>query len=203
MPVNVNPGLVQLFKDKAKPASIEVVELKDLTEAIYYVIDLTVKVELAMLMPTALGQKPSSDPTRKKTLTAPGISLADFDRLFKLGEEKNVEVIRSGLRQRLAGVDVAFSLADLAIAETATCVMENNDEDLRLSTMICENQVVVLPKSKIVKTSYEAEYFLNEAFKKNNYLSFISGPSRTADIERVLTLGVHGPLTLCVLLLEE
>ena len=36
-----------------------------------------------------------------------------------------------------------------------------------------------------------------------NYISFITGPSRTADIERVLTIGVHGPERLIVVLVDE
>ena len=36
-----------------------------------------------------------------------------------------------------------------------------------------------------------------------NYLSMITGPSRTADIERVLTIGVHGPVRLIIIFVDE
>jgi L-lactate dehydrogenase complex protein LldG len=38
---------------------------------------------------------------------------------------------------------------------------------------------------------------------RTSYLSFITGPSRTADIERVLTIGAHGPERLIILLVDE
>jgi L-lactate dehydrogenase complex protein LldG len=38
---------------------------------------------------------------------------------------------------------------------------------------------------------------------KSAYLSFITGPSRTADIERVLTIGVHGPERLIIVMVDD
>jgi L-lactate dehydrogenase complex protein LldG len=200
---SVNQEIVELFKVKAKAATIEVVVLKDLLQAIDYAIEVTNKAELGKLMPTSPGEKPPVG-ERKKTLAAPALGQEDYKVLADKGQAQGFEVIRSGLRNYLGGVDVAFTVADMAIAETATSIQENNSEDYRLATMICETHVLALPMSKIVKTSYEAEDFLTKAMaKENNYTSFISGPSRTADIERVLTLGVHGPLYMHVALLEE
>jgi L-lactate dehydrogenase complex protein LldG len=39
--------------------------------------------------------------------------------------------------------------------------------------------------------------------RKSAYLAFITGPSRTADIERVLTIGVHGPARLIIILVDD
>ena len=104
----------------------------------------------------------------------------------------------------MAGFEVAFTVADMAVAETASVIAQNEDEDYRLATMICETHVVAVPMAKIARTLAEASDFLEEALAKEaNYASIISGASRTADIERVLTLGVHGPLRLHAALMES
>jgi L-lactate dehydrogenase complex protein LldG len=206
MPGNgtINQAAIDLFKAKAKPVATVVVDVKDLAAAIDYAIETTEKAERAKLMPIEKGVMLADDPSRKKMLAAPSISDADFKTLAEKAEAKGFEVIRKGIRNYLGGFEVAFTVADFAVAETASVIAENENEDYRLATMICETHVVALSKSKVVKTLLESDAFLNEALGRDvNYTSFISGPSRTADIERVLALGVHGPLYLHVALMEE
>ena len=70
--------------------------------------------------------------------------------------------------------------------------------------MISEIHVALLPVSKIRETAYDVEKELVQDMRRPpNFTAFITGASRTADIERVLALGVHGPLELHILLMEE
>jgi L-lactate dehydrogenase complex protein LldG len=206
MPGNgtIDQAAVELYKQKAKPVTIEVVVVKDLAAAMDYAIEVADKALPAKFMPTTKDRVLPDSTDRKKVLAAPGLGEGDWEALSRKGEAKGFQMLRSGLRSHLAGFEVAFTVADMAIAETASALVENDSEDLRLSTMVCETHVMALPMRKIVKTSMEALPYLTEAFgRDHNYTSFISGPSRTADIERVLALGVHGPLYLHVALMEE
>lgn len=90
------------------------------------------------------------------------------------------------------------------IASTGTCVVETDDEETRLETMLPETSVILLRKGDIVADLPDVADYLRarQADGKVSYTSFITGPSRTADIERVGAIGVHGPLVLHVILLE-
>ena len=91
------------------------------------------------------------------------------------------------------------------IAETGTCVVETDDEETRLATMIPETSVIVLKTSSILPGLADAAPYLRERQKDGriSYTSFITGPSRTADIERVGAIGVHGPLDVHIILQED
>jgi L-lactate dehydrogenase complex protein LldG len=113
-------------------------------------------------------------------------------------------VIKDGMRSQLGGIDIGLTLCDYGIAETGTLVLDSSSEELRLATMISEIHVAVVPASKIVASSNDIVDTLEAMMGKNpEYLAFITGASRTADIERVLALGVHGPLELHILIWED
>jgi L-lactate dehydrogenase complex protein LldG len=65
--------------------------------------------------------------------------------------------------------------------------------------------VALLPVSKIKPDVTALENEINAVLKAegSSYYAFITGASRTADIERVLTIGVHGPQELHILIMEE
>ena len=126
------------------------------------------------------------------------------DDLQKRCDKKGIRLVTDGLRDHLAGIDIGLTFVDYGIAETGTLVLDSSNEDLRLATMISEVHIGVLPKSRLRPDAFALEKELQQNMRTTpNYTAFITGASRTADIERVLALGVHGPLELHILLQEN
>ncbi len=99
---------------------------------------------------------------------------------------------------------MGVTLMDFGIAETGTLVLDSRSEETRLSTMLSEIHVAILQTSKIRETALAmTEELMGMVGDPGSYMAFITGASRTADIERVLAIGVHGPLELHIMLVEE
>ncbi len=117
-------------------------------------------------------------------------------------KKAGVVLVQDDLRQGAAIAAVGVTGANFAFAATGTVVLESTAEDIRLATTLPEHHVVLLDPAKILVDDLAAVPHLR-TFHQNssrNYLAYITGPSRTADIERVLTIGVHGPKELHILL---
>jgi L-lactate dehydrogenase complex protein LldG len=117
---------------------------------------------------------------------------------------ESLELITQGLRERVGDLHTGLTRAQWGVAESGTIVVDSASEQLRLATMLAETHVAVLPAANLRADLFVLEGELNRTLAQApGYLAFITGPSRTADIELVLTLGAHGPRHLHVLLLED
>ncbi len=180
--------LVQKMKEKAEAVQTRVAHVRTVEEA------LTVAVEITL--------KQGGD-----TLAAPGLEKFHEDAvrlLHELCRSREITLLTEDLRKHAGRIHTAFTVGDYAIAETGTLVQVSNDENLRIATMLSETHVALVPISRIRPDalSFESE-MLDILQRSPGYLAFISGASRTADIERVLTIGVHGPSEMHFLLWED
>jgi len=202
--------LCQQFKEKAELVSAFVTEIGSEDEALKYVIELCDKKEACQLLASGceadLSDKAEAlcDAKQTKVIAAPGLNKELYKKLAAKAGKAGFDCIDSGMRGHLAGIDIGFTYAEYGIADTGTLMLDCPGEEMRLATMVSEFHVCVLPKSKVRANTYAVEKMMLTRMKKTpDYLAFITGASRTADIERVLALGVHGPLELHILLLED
>lgn len=120
-----------------------------------------------------------------------------------------VRVARARLRQAFIDADVGISGANIAIADTGTLVIVSNEGNGRLVTTLPPVHIAVLGIEKIVPAMEDATAILQvlprsgTGQKITSYVSFMTGPSRSADIELTLTTGVHGPKEQHIVLLDN
>jgi L-lactate dehydrogenase complex protein LldG len=116
---------------------------------------------------------------------------------------------------RAAGIEIAVRparAADLigitgsfcAIAETGTLMMLSGPQTPPATSLLPETHVAVVEKSRIVPGMEEAWQLMRaERRQAPRAVHFISGPSRTADIEQTVTLGAHGPYRVHIVLVGQ
>ncbi|MBI5519360.1 MAG: lactate utilization protein [Desulfovibrio sp.] len=202
--------LVELFSEKAKLVSAFVTPVKSLDEALAYTVDICEKKDACQILMAGCEFElsvPASalcDFKPGKVIVAPDLDPDVFASLKACSENKGIHCLPDGMRKFLGGIDIGFTIADAGIAETGTLLINSRSEELRLATMLCEVHVCVLRASTLRETSWEAEDMVRAMSKDGTgYVAFVTGASRTADIERVLAIGVHGPLELHILVLED
>ena len=207
----IDESTVELLKTKAAAVGMKVAEVKTLEEAITYAVDVCDKKEMAQrYLKMENGQLAGLNATEiiyaeKKSMAAPGLDDKSYESLSKQCAKKDIVLGRDNLRawEWMAGHDVGFVIADKVIADNPTCVFACMSEDVRLALSVAEEYVIVAPKSRLVKTSFDLEDYLNDIMSGPMYTDFISSSSRTADIERVLTIGVHGSFLIHLVITEE
>ena len=125
------------------------------------------------------------------------------DEAAAMREVESIRASCGALGERALPGGVGVVRAAKGIAQTGTCIVVTDDESLRLETMLPEVSVILLNSADILPDLPSVAPFLRaeQTQGRASYVSFITGPSRTADIERVSAIGVHGPLELHIVLI--
>jgi L-lactate dehydrogenase complex protein LldG len=99
--------------------------------------------------------------------------------------------------------EVGLTAAFAAIAETGTLMLRSGSDHPTTLNFLPDTHVVVLRASQVVGPYEEAWSRLRAAGDMPRAVNFVSGPSRTADIEQTIQLGAHGPRRLHIVLIED
>ena len=107
-----------------------------------------------------------------------------------------------GRARDLNGTDVGIIRGKFGVAENA-CVWIPQTMKEKAICFISENLVILLPKSQIVNNMHEAYKRIEFDKTYDGYGTFISGPSKTADIAQVLVMGAQAARSTTILLMPE
>ncbi len=124
------------------------------------------------------------------TESLPGVAEADLTAAgFEVGREAD-ERLRVGITPVIAG-----------IAESGSLLVSADSKDALLASLLPSLHLAVMNVSQLVGTLAEA--LARPEARRSAASVIITGPSRTADIEMTLTIGVHGPGELCVFMIDD
>jgi L-lactate dehydrogenase complex protein LldG len=101
--------------------------------------------------------------------------------------------------------DVGITVCDALIAQTGSVLLTSRSAGGRALSVLPPHHVVVARESQLLPDLPAAFGLLQKTYSDNypSFMTLITGPSRTGDIERILVLGAHGPRILTVLLLPD
>ena len=107
---------------------------------------------------------------------------------------------------RLANCGAGVTAADYGIAETGTIVLNSDEANALLVSLLPPTHIAVVSSERIIATIDDAiSRTSRERMRGSNptrSITLITGPSRTSDVELVLSIGVHGPKALHVIVLD-
>lgn len=208
--LNIIGGLVGAGKlvVKAKSMTAEEIELREHLEGagneVY-------ETDLGEFIIQKLGQRPMH-------ILSPAIHVPreDVARLFSEITDQAlpadidtlVAKARELLREKFFKADVGISSANVVAADTGTLFLIENEGNIRLATGAPPVHIALVGMEKLVPTLEEAFKVSEVTWRYANYtvpsyVSMVSGPSKTGDIEKVTTYGVHGPKEFHVIFLDD
>ena len=118
-----------------------------------------------------------------------------------------VATARTLLREKFIQADIGISGANVVAADTGTLFIIENEGNARLVTALPPIHIALVGMEKLVPTFGDANKVAEVTWRYANYtvpsyVNLISGPSRTGDIEKIITYGAHGPKELHVIFLD-
>ncbi|MHA2433940.1 MAG: LUD domain-containing protein [Candidatus Thorarchaeota archaeon] len=118
-----------------------------------------------------------------------------------------VATARNLLREKYFKADVGISGANVVAAETGTLFIIENEGNIRLATGAPPVHIALVGMEKVVPTLGDAYKVAEVTWRYANYtvpsyVSLVSGPSKTGDIEKVTTFGAHGPREFHVIFMD-
>lgn len=138
-------------------------------------------------------------------LTWGGNQLAEWKLDEILTKWKVVKWERESFLQDASKSTVGITSADYAIADTGTLVLCTNEDKARAASLLPTVHIALVRSGQIKTRMGEVleEFADYKADRAPSSIHFISGPSRSADIENDLSIGVHGPAALYVFIVKE
>ena len=138
---------------------------------------------------------------------ASSLALSDAAEVLTIAETLPSTIERiphDAPRDSLLRSHAGLSTAQWAVAETGTLALVSRHERHRLSTLLPDLHIALLPASRLLATLGDAFARLEKnATPDAATITFVTGPSRTADIELELIVGVHGPKALHVVIVAD
>jgi L-lactate dehydrogenase complex protein LldG len=124
--------------------------------------------------------------------------------ILPLLADRGIGIREAGDAANVADAPAGLSNAELAIAETGSVLIAENALAARAVSMLTLTHFVLVCAQDLVPMLDDAAVRLQQLTQagpdQRHHISLVTGPSRTADIERTLTIGVQGPKTLCVIM---
>ncbi len=133
----------------------------------------------------------------------------DWQKLYCL-EEQVLTGVSEQVRELvttddLAGCDAAITGCEFLVARTGSIVMSTAQESGRTTSVYAPIHICVAYTKQVVPDMKDALIGAKQKYGNNlpSLVTFATGPSRTADIEKTLVVGVHGPREVYVFLIEN
>jgi L-lactate dehydrogenase complex protein LldG len=182
----MNESLYLQFKSRAEELTVKVRRARTAEQAVELVLE-------------EMRQQGS-----KRAAAAP-LPCLDVKALAVGARAQGIDICLTLDRPGIEQADLGISAFSLGIAGLGSMVQDASGLHTRLVSMLPPRHLALLPTNCLVETLDDALAVIEENYGVTMppFLSFITGPSKTADIERQLTIGVHGPETLIVLCVDQ